>query len=203
MFNWLNFLSYAIVTAVTPGPNNIMSMSNARRPGFRKSFPFCLGVWAGFSAVMLICTFFCNMLSEIIPKIKMPMLIICALYMLWLAWKTLKSSSNIEEKHSQSSFISGALLQFINPKIYIYCIVSMEAYILSVLPRKLGSFDIFCPASRIYRFYIYIMLVVVWVGFQTPFFKIRESHKSYHGTASCILCRFAVFIIMGIYQKSL
>lgn len=40
MFNWLNFLSYAVITAITPGPNNIMSMSNAGRLGFRKSFPF-------------------------------------------------------------------------------------------------------------------------------------------------------------------
>lgn len=130
MFNWLNFLSYAVVTAVTPGPNNIMSMSNAGRLGFRKSFPFNFGIWAGFSVVMLVCTLFCNMLSEIIPKIKTPMLIIGAIYMLWLAWKTVKSSSVIEETQSKSSFISGALLQFINPKIYIYCIVSMEAYIL-------------------------------------------------------------------------
>lgn len=130
MFSWLNFLSYAVVTAATPGPNNIMSMSNAGRLGFRKSFPFNLGIWAGFSVVMLVCTFFCNMLSEIIPKIKTPMLIIGAIYMLWLAWKTVKSSSVIEEKQSKSSFLSGALLQFINPKIYIYCIVSMEAYIL-------------------------------------------------------------------------
>lgn len=130
MFSWLNFLSYAVVTAVTPGPNNIMSMSNAGRLGFRKSFPFNLGIWVGFSVVMLVCTFFCNMLSEIIPKIKTPMLIIGAIYMLWLAWKTVKSSSVIEEKQAKSSFLSGALLQFINPKIYIYCTVSMEAYIL-------------------------------------------------------------------------
>lgn len=130
MFYWFHFLSYAVVTAVTPGPNNIMSMSNAGRLGFRKSFPFNLGIWAGFSAVMLICTLFCNLLSEVIPKIKLPMLVIGALYMLRLAWKTLKSSSIIEESHSRSSFLSGAFLQFVNPKIYIYGIVSMEAYIL-------------------------------------------------------------------------
>lgn len=130
MFNWLNFLSYAIVTAITPGPNNIMSMSNAGQLGFRKSFPFNLGIWAGFSIVMIVCTFFCNILSEMIPKIKTPMLVIGALYMLWLAWKTLNSSPVMEEHRSQSSFISGAFLQFVNPKIYIYCIVSMEAHIL-------------------------------------------------------------------------
>lgn len=104
MFNWFNFLSYAMVTAVTPGPNNIMSMSNAGRVGFRKSFPFNLGIWAGFSVVMLICTFFCNMLSEIIPKIKTPMLTIGALYMLWLAWNTLKDSCALEEKHAKKYF---------------------------------------------------------------------------------------------------
>lgn len=26
MFHWASFLTYAVVTAVTPGPNNIMSM---------------------------------------------------------------------------------------------------------------------------------------------------------------------------------
>lgn len=130
MFSWIHFLSYAVVTAVTPGPNNIMSMSNARRLGLRRSFPFNLGIWAGFSLVMIACTFFCNILSEVIPKIKMPMMMIGAVYMLWLAWKTLTSTLVIEEKHSQSNFVSGMLLQFVNPKIYIYCIVSMEAYIL-------------------------------------------------------------------------
>ena len=58
------------------------------------------------------------------------MLTIGALYMLWLAWNTLKDSCALEEKHAKSTFLSGALLQFINPKIYICCIVSMEAYIL-------------------------------------------------------------------------
>ena len=53
------------------------------------------------------------------------LLVIGALYMLRLAWKTLKSSSVIEESHSRSSFLSGAFLQFVNPKIYIYRIVTM------------------------------------------------------------------------------
>ena len=110
MFSWFNFLSYAFVTAVTPGPNNIMSMSNAGRRGFKKSFPFNLGIWAGLSLVMLVYTFFCGALSALIPKIKFPMLVIGAAYMLHLAWKTFKSSPVIEEDERQGSFISGLLL---------------------------------------------------------------------------------------------
>ena len=130
MFSWLHFLTYAVITAVTPGPNNIMSMSNAGRLGFKKALPFNLGVWCGFSIVMLLCTWLCSLLAALIPKIKLPMLIIGAAYMLYLAWNTFTSSSQVEENHSRSSFLSGLALQFINPKIYIYCIISMEAYIL-------------------------------------------------------------------------
>lgn len=130
MFSWISFLTYAVITAATPGPNNIMSMSNAGRLGFKKALPFNCGILAGFSIVMLVCTFFVSLLSSAIPMIKMPMLITGAIYMLYLAWITYKSSPDIEENNSRSGFNSGLVLQFINPKIYIYCIISMEAYIL-------------------------------------------------------------------------
>ena len=56
--------------------------------------------------------------------------------MLYLAWKTFKSSSKIEDNYSRSGFLSGLALQFVNPKIYIYGIVSMEAYILPYYNSK-------------------------------------------------------------------
>lgn len=130
MFSWINFLTYAFITAATPGPNNIMSMSNAGRLGFRKALPFNWGIWAGFTIVMFFCTFFCSLLSSAIPVIKTPMLIVGAAYMFYLAWETYKSPPIIEEIHSRNGFAAGLTLQFINPKIYIYCIISMEAYIL-------------------------------------------------------------------------
>lgn len=152
MFSWLSFLSYAIATAATPGPNNMMSMSNAGRLGFHKAFPFNLGIWLGFSIIMLLCTFFCATLSAIIPKIKMPMLVIGALYMLWLAQKTFRSSDEIKEDHSRSGFITGMTLQFVNPKIYIYGIVSMEAYIL---PYYYGQWETL----------IFFALLLAFIGF--------------------------------------
>ena len=152
MFSWIQFLSYAIVTAVTPGPNNIMSMSNAGRQGFMKTLPFNFGIWIGFSLVMLMCTFFCNTLSTLIPKIKTLMLFIGAAYILYLAWKTFKSSSVIEEDERHGNFISGLVLQFVNPKIYIYCIVSMEAYIL---PYYHGEWNML----------IFFALLLAFIGF--------------------------------------
>ena len=143
LFSWVNFLSYAVVTAITPGPNNILSMTHASRVGFRRSFPFHLGVWAGFSLVMLLCTVFCQFLAELIPVIKTPMLIAGALYLLWLAWKTFRSPPLEGSTSDGGGFLSGFILQFINPKIYIYCLVSMEAYILPAYQGQWGALMFF------------------------------------------------------------
>ena len=130
MFSWISFLTYAVVTAVTPGPNTLMSMSNGGRLGFRRSLPFNLGIWVGFSIVMLLCTALCDALAALIPRVKFPMLMLGAAYMLHLAWQTWRSGALDESHTARDGFWSGLLLQFVNPKIYIYCIVSMEAYIL-------------------------------------------------------------------------
>ncbi len=193
MFSWLNFLSYAVVTAVTPGPNNIMSMSNAGRLGFRKSFPFNLGIWIGFSIVMLICTFFCNTLSAVIPKIKIPMLVLGAVYMLYLSWKTFRSSSVIEENHSKSGMLSGLLLQFVNPKIYIYCIVSMEAYILPYYQGQWGPLVFFALLLA----FIGFAFTLCWSLFGSVFKLLFSKYAKITNTIMALLlvyCAVSLFL---------
>lgn len=192
MFSWANFLTYAIITAVTPGPNNIMSMSNAGRIGFKKSLPFNMGIWVGFSIVMLVCTFFCNTLSAFIPRIKLPMLIIGALYMLWLAWKTFRSSSELKEDHSRSGFLSGLLLQFINPKIYIYCIVSMEAYILPFYEGEWGKLIFFALLLA----FIGFTFTVCWAVFGSVFKMLFSKYAKVTNTVMALLlvyCAVSLF----------
>ena len=54
-----------------------------------------------------------------------------AAYMLFLAWKLWKSSNDMtSDGGSEASFLSGMILQFANPKIYIYAITAMSLYIL-------------------------------------------------------------------------
>ena len=190
MFRWIPFLTYAIVTAVTPGPNNIMSMSNGDRKGFKKGLPFNLGIWVGFSIVMLFCTAFCSLLSAWIPKIKLPMLIIGAAYMLYLAWETFRDNGVIEERSFQSGFVSGLLLQFINPKIYIYCIVSMEAYILPHYNNQ----PIILVGFALLLAFIGFLFTLLWSLFGSVFkylfFRAHQTGQHHYGAVACLLCCF-------------
>lgn len=133
MFHLYDFLIYCFITAYTPGANNLLSMSNAIRLGMRRSLRFNFGILAGFAVVMSVCTAFSATLYSALPKVKIIMQIFGAAYMLYLAWKVWKSSSELSsDQGREASFLSGMLLQFANPKIYIYAITAMSLYILPV-----------------------------------------------------------------------
>ena len=132
MTNIFPFLSYVFITTFTPGPNNIMAMTNANQYGYRKTFRFTLGIFAGFAVVMLICSYFNLFLFSFIPKIKSFMEIIGVVYMLYLAYVIFKSSKHYGTKKGipPNSFIAGLSLQFINPKSILYGITVVSNFII-------------------------------------------------------------------------
>ena len=191
MFPWFSFLTYAIVTAATPGPNNIMSMTNGGRRGFRGALPFNFGIWVGFSIVMVLCTVFCQLLSTLIPKIKLPMLVLGAAYMLYLAWETFRSSGDLESAHFRDGFLSGLLLQFINPKIYIYGIMSMEAYILPYT----GDIPLLLAFALLLAF-IGFVFTVLWSAFGAVFQRLFSRYTKPVNTVLALLlvyCAVSLF----------
>ena len=107
-----------------------MSMNNAIQRGFRKALPFNFGIFAGFVFVLILCTVFSTLLFTIIPRIQFPMKILGASYMLYLAIKPFLPSRKREAKDSRGSFLIGAVLQLINPKLMIYGITAISSFIL-------------------------------------------------------------------------
>jgi cysteine/O-acetylserine efflux protein len=167
------FLIYIFVTAYTPGPNNLMSLSNAVRYGFKKSFPFNLGIWTGFTIVMLLCTLLSAAIFSTIHQAKLYMQVIGALYMLYLAWKTWKSSAEIKPGETKgASFVSGLTLQFINPKLYIYAVTALSTFILP-------SFDATWVLVGFAFFLAFVGFTgtVAWSAFGSTFCKILSNYS--------------------------
>ena len=167
-------------------------MTHASRVGFRRSFPFHLGVWWGFSLVMLLCTVFCQFLAELIPVIKTPMLIAGALYLLWLAWKTFRSPPLEGSTSDGGGFLSGFVLQFINPKIYIYCLVSMEAYILPAYQGQWGALMFFALLLA----FIGFLFTLCWALFGSLFQLLFSKYARITNTLMALLlvyCAVSLF----------
>jgi cysteine/O-acetylserine efflux protein len=126
----LSYLPYAIITAYTPGPNNILVLNAVSRKGIRKGKMTLLGVAAGFFLVMIISAAACLELSRVMPKLAVIMKYIGAGYIVWLAIHILLSKSIDGSDGEKSDFWAGFGLQFMNVKIILYAITIYTGYIL-------------------------------------------------------------------------
>ena len=175
MFAVYDFLIYCFVTA------------------YRRSVRFNFGILAGFSVVMTVCTVFSAALYSLLPRVKLMMQILGGAYMLYLAWKVWKSSADLSEADGkEASFLSGMLLQFANPKIYIYAVTAMSLYILPV----------FHSAGALASFTVLLSLIgasgsFVWALFGSAFCRFFSRHTRAVNRIMAVLlvyCAVALFL---------
>lgn len=146
MPNLAPFLIYAFVTTFTPGPNNILSMSNGLRFGYRRTLRFLLGIASGFFVLMLLCGLLNLTLAAMVPSLRKWLNILGALYMLYLAWHILRSKPVEEgaDEKSLNTFKAGFILQFVNMKAILYGITIYSLFIIGTYhdPLSIGVFSL-------------------------------------------------------------
>jgi cysteine/O-acetylserine efflux protein len=132
MANFYPFLAYVVVTTFTPGPNNIMAMTNAVRYGYRKTVGFVMGMTVGFFIIMLASGMLNFVLISFLPQLKFWLSILGAIYMVYLAVHIFLSKP-VEDDPTQDSlntFKAGFTLQFLNVKVILYGITVYSNFIV-------------------------------------------------------------------------
>ncbi|TLX71130.1 LysE family translocator [Labilibacter sediminis] len=137
-FELVPFLTFAIVTSITPGPNNISSMAFCMSQGYKKTVPYILGIMTGTFIVMLICASLSFGLSALIPEIAAYLKYIGAAYIFYLAYKMSKLNVDVTADQSvKSKFMDGAILQLVNPKAIFYGMTIYSTFFYSFLQNKI------------------------------------------------------------------
>jgi threonine/homoserine/homoserine lactone efflux protein len=139
MFNFYPFLTYVLVTSFTPGPNNILSMSNGLRYGYRRTLNFLAGVVSGFFIVMLISGLLNVALVSFVPQIRFWLNLCGAAYMIFLAVHIVFSKPAGEDTRQSAlnTFGAGFALQFINLKGILYGITVFALFITPIYQNPL------------------------------------------------------------------
>jgi threonine/homoserine/homoserine lactone efflux protein len=178
---------YVFMNGITPGPNNIMSMNGGTRIGFRRTFPFNCGVLVGVFIIMALCLLFSSVLYQLIPRIRFPMKIAGALYMLFLAWKTVQHKVNPIEKEATGSFFSGVFLQFLNVKLIVHGITVMSSFILPVYCDMLilAGFALLLAFSA-------FACTLCWSGFGSLFNHVFSKHGHLISIIMALLLMYCV-----------
>lgn len=177
MSHWLAFAIYVFITAITPGPNNLLSLTEGAKKGFRQALPLNFGILAGFLIVMLICTVLTATVSEWIPVLMTPMQILGALYILWLAWQTFRSSSGdwesgLKEKALTVLFdrVSAAVCQRQNLHLRHYVNAGL---CFATFQRTVFDSKCVCLFLSFCRLCLHAFMVGFWLCIPIPFLNAR------------------------------
>ena len=188
---WIAFVSYVLITTFTPGPNNIMSLANACKYGLRRTMRFTLGVCAGFFLIIGLSMAFTIVLYRVIPQVKPVMTVIGAAYILWLAYKTVTTSPHDDGAAGQSTFASGMLLQFLNPKAILYGLTAASTFIIPHF-RSVPVLVAFAAAMAA----VSLVATSSWALFGSVFERFMAEHHRVFGWvmgALLIYCAVSLF----------
>lgn len=129
--SWLIAVSvFAISSAFSPGPNNLMLLASGTTFGVRRTLPHIAGVAVGFPAMTLVIGVVLGGAFSAYPMIHTILKVAGIGYMLYLAWKTALSRVAVEERTAARplTFLEAALFQWVNPKAWVMATGAIAAY---------------------------------------------------------------------------
>jgi len=121
---------FCFVTAITPGPNNLMLMTSGVNFGFRRTLPHLAGVVLGYCAMVTLIGVGLDAVFTRFPAILPAMRYLGAAYMLWLAWRIARSGP-VREGESRGAplgFWAAAAFQWVNPKGWVMAVGALTVY---------------------------------------------------------------------------
>ncbi len=123
---------FALVTAFTPGPNNIMVTASGVNFGFMRTVPHMAGITAGFVVLVVAAAAGLGAVFAAAPGVQTVLKVAGALYMLWLAWKVANSRPDSGAKvdlGSPMTFWQALAFQWVNPKAVVMALTVIAIYV--------------------------------------------------------------------------
>ena len=134
----VSLAGFAIVSSITPGPNNLLLMSSGALFGWQRSLPHLGGVLLGFAILMTSAVFGLGSVVATWPWLMTIMRVLGASWLAWMSFKYFVAGLRGPAAAADMSaapisrpfrFHEGILFQWINPKALILSISAAGAYI--------------------------------------------------------------------------
>lgn len=120
---------YALSMSISPGPVNIITLSNGVNHGFKKTIPFILGAVIGFNTILVLMGIG---LGQIIANNESFLLLLSyggTAFICYMGYKISISTKEImvtDKDHP--SFFQGITLNLLNPKAWVASLVGVGAF---------------------------------------------------------------------------
>jgi threonine/homoserine/homoserine lactone efflux protein len=138
---------FALVAAITPGPNNLMLMRSGARFGVRRSTAHMLGIQCGFMGLFLLSWLGVGAVLLTVPLAMTLLQWGCFAYLLWLAAVILRdartetsrtpSAAAAAQSAHPLTLLQALSFQLINPKAWMMTVTAVSAFYGGATPTLL------------------------------------------------------------------
>jgi threonine/homoserine/homoserine lactone efflux protein len=127
----LPFLLFAFVASITPGPTNILVLSNSARYGLGAAVPIIFGACASAATlVLLVGTGLGSSLTSW-PALQIVMQWVGVMWLSYLAWQIFRAPAeaiSTRKPEARLGWMGAASLQWINPKTWMMALAVVSVF---------------------------------------------------------------------------
>jgi threonine/homoserine/homoserine lactone efflux protein len=124
------FSLFALVSSITPGPNNLMLMASGANFGIRRTVPHMLGIGIGFVIMVILVGIGLVGVFDAYPVSYDILRVVSIIYLVYLAWKIATAAPPEPGKAAGKpfTFVQAALFQWVNPKAWAMALTAVTVY---------------------------------------------------------------------------
>jgi threonine/homoserine/homoserine lactone efflux protein len=192
--SWLPLVSFAFVSSITPGPNNLMLAASGVAFGWRRTIPHMLGVPSGFGLLLLVCGLGVGALIAGSPAAGLLLKLVGSAYLLYLTWvlRNAFTAGATTGAARPIRFYEAFLFQFLNPKGWIMAITAAAVFIPP-------SADMTSGLMRVLAIFVAINIpcILTWVMLGVT---VRRRFNARGKTiASAVLILLTLYTVVAIW----
>ncbi|RDS91966.1 LysE family translocator [Pseudomonas fluorescens] len=127
----LPFMLFAFVASITPGPTNILVLSNSARYGLKAAMPIILGACAGAAGLVLLVGSGVGQSLVQWPGVQTAMRWVGVAWLSCLAWQIFSAPAQAVDAQSTQKRLGltgAASLQLINPKTWMMAVAVVSVF---------------------------------------------------------------------------
>lgn len=195
--NIASFFIYCIIVTFTPGPTNIVILSTVHNLGAKKAMKYTYGATIAFGILLSVSAMLNTVLLTALPKILPFMQVVGSVYMVYLAFQIYKMDPTkpTGKQTATSTFLSGFLMQFINPKVVLFTMTVIPSFVLPYYTAP-AALAVFVLSITIVGF----LAFVTWVLFGTVFKDFLQKHQKSANIVMALFLLYSAIMVSGLTE---
>lgn len=121
--------AFSFISAVTPGPNNVMLWASGVQFGLRRTIPHVIGITLGVGSMTLLVASGLGVLITTVPAVEVILKVIGSIYLLYLAWQIAGgSTASRGEVAAPLTLFQALVFQYVNPKAWVFVVAAVTTF---------------------------------------------------------------------------